>query len=372
MASSSNIGVADFYDLFLNGTQLLDVRAPVEFAAGAFPNATNHPILDDVQRHEIGCVFADHGQEAAISRGLELASPRVRAQRIEAWLAHSQRYSDGYLYCFRGGFRSHIAQQWLQEAGVDYPLVEGGYKSLRRFLLNQLNRLAEGNRLMLVAGATAVGKTDLLNSFDQSIDLEGHARHRGSAFGAVFEPQPSQVDFENRVIINWLRQDAVGHGPILIEAESRLIGRLNLPVQLQTAMRNAPIIRLTASHGQRVQRLRRDYIQFALDHYNAESFESDAAWQKLHASVRSSLDKISKRLGGLQHQRLCQMLPGAIEQLKERQDWGGFDLMFEQLLTSYYDKLYDYQLNKQEGRIVFSGEHDEVLQWLHERKNNDG
>lgn len=372
MAMIANIRPDEFPHLFVSNKPLMDVRAPLEFAAGAFPGSTNRPILDNAQRHEIGCVYAECGQEAAIARGLELASPAIRAQRIDAWLDHTRQYPDGYMYCFRGGLRSQIAQQWLQEAGVEYPLVEGGYKSLRRFLLGELNRLSHAKRLLVVAGATAVGKTELLHCFDQSIDLEGHAKHRGSAFGALFEPQPSQVDFENRMIVDWLQKAAVGQGPILIEAESKLIGRLNLPLPLQTAMSQAPVIRLLASREERLQRLRRDYIQFALDHYIADLPAAKTAWEKLQNTISSSLDRIKKRLGGVRHQQLCQLLPNAIEQLRYHRNWSGFDAIFESLLDDYYDKMYDYQLSRQHDRIIFTGDHEEILQWLHERKYNNG
>lgn len=366
MARIASIGVADFHHLFVSSKQMMDVRAPVEFAAGAFPNAINQPILDDSQRHEIGCVYAQAGQQAAIERGLKLASSAVRAQRMSAWLSHTQRYPDGYLYCYRGGLRSHTTQQWLLEAGVEYPLIEGGYKSLRRFLLSELQRLSENNRLLVVAGATAVGKTDLLMTFGQSIDLEAHAHHRGSAFGALFEPQPSQIDFENAVIVDWMKKDAAGPGPILIEAESKLIGRLNLPAPLQAAMSQAPMVQLRASSMDRLQRLRRDYVQCALDHYMAELPTSNSAWEKVQKSIQSSLDRIKKRLGGARHQQLSKLLPDAIRQLRYQQDWGSFDVMFKQLLSDYYDKMYDYQLSQQQERIVFTGEHEDILQWLHE------
>ncbi|MEM8499011.1 MAG: tRNA 2-selenouridine(34) synthase MnmH [Pseudomonadota bacterium] len=360
------ISADDFRHLFVNNKPLMDVRAPVEFAEGAFPNAINLPILDDAQRHDIGCVFALSGQEAAIARGLELASPDVRAQRMGAWLLHARRYPDGYLYCYRGGLRSRTAQQWLMEAGVNYPLIEGGYKSMRRFLLGELQRLSESSRLLVVAGATAVGKTDFLLDYGRSIDLEGHANHRGSAFGAMPDSQPSQIDFENAMIIDWIQKDAAGPGPILIEAESRLIGRLNLPAPLQAAMNQAPQVRLLASSYDRLQRLRRDYIQFALDFFLKEQPTPDGAWDKLHKSIQSSFDRIRKRLGGARHQQLSRLLPEAIQLLRSQQDWSGFDVIFKQLLTEYYDKMYDYQLSQQQERVVFTGEHQDLLQWLNE------
>ena len=43
----------DFKSIVLNKTPLIDVRAPVEFEKGAFPNAVNLPIMSDEDRHLI-------------------------------------------------------------------------------------------------------------------------------------------------------------------------------------------------------------------------------------------------------------------------------------------------------------------------------
>ena len=45
---------------------------------------------------------------------------------------------------------------------------------------------------MILGGLTGSGKTILLNRFPHSIDIEGLANHRGSAFGDVgLSGQPS-------------------------------------------------------------------------------------------------------------------------------------------------------------------------------------
>ncbi len=46
-----DLSSAHFAELFQQDTPLLDVRAPIEFSAGAFPGAVNVPLLDDHQRH---------------------------------------------------------------------------------------------------------------------------------------------------------------------------------------------------------------------------------------------------------------------------------------------------------------------------------
>ena len=44
----------NYLEIFLNDTPLMDVRAPVEFDKGAFPNTLNAPLMDDEERHLIG------------------------------------------------------------------------------------------------------------------------------------------------------------------------------------------------------------------------------------------------------------------------------------------------------------------------------
>jgi len=47
----------------------MDVRAPVEFLKGSFPTATNIPLLDDLQREQIGTRYKHAGQDEAIRLG---------------------------------------------------------------------------------------------------------------------------------------------------------------------------------------------------------------------------------------------------------------------------------------------------------------
>ena len=58
------------------------------------------------------------------------------------------------------------------------------------------------------------------------LDLEHEARHRGSAFGRLAEPQPAQATFENSVAAQLLLGNETR---LLLEDESRTIGRLELP-----------------------------------------------------------------------------------------------------------------------------------------------
>ncbi|MEM6985268.1 MAG: tRNA 2-selenouridine(34) synthase MnmH [Pseudomonadota bacterium] len=339
----------------------LDVRAPIEFTRGAVPGAVNLPILDDQQRAEIGTVYTEAGQDAAIARGLELATDDVRSARLASWCAHTTAHPSGYLYCFRGGLRSRTAQRWLHSAGVDYPLVRGGYKALRTHYLGALERLCAAHPLIVVSGKTGSGKTELIHAWQRAIDLEGRAAHRGSAFGGTFSTQPSQINFENRIALDWMllaRNDA----PVLVEAESQLIGRLYVPDVLQAAMNDAPSVCLVAPLGERIERLRKDYVEHALTHF--ESAEPDDPYSGLAEFVRANLDRIRRRLGGALTDELKAAVPGAVHNLKYNADPSGFDPIIKTLLERYYDRLYQHKAASRASCARCTGSADDLLDWL--------
>jgi tRNA 2-selenouridine synthase len=77
------------------------------------------------------------------------------------------------LYCFRGGLRSQIAQQWIYEAtGIDYPRIAGGYKALRRFLIEETERIMQKITPVVIGGQSGCGKTLLLDKLNPVINQE--------------------------------------------------------------------------------------------------------------------------------------------------------------------------------------------------------
>src|SRR5690554_2823912 len=180
----------DYRSLFLRGVPMMDVRAPIEFSKGAFPEVVNHPLMDDEERRKVGTCYKEQGQAAAITLGHELVNGDLKDARVAAWKAFVEANPNGYLYCFRGGLRSQLVQQWLAEAGVEYPRVIGGYKAMRRYLIDSLDEAVRDCPLVLVAGMTGTGKTEVISALDNGVDLEGCAHHRGSSFGRHATPQP--------------------------------------------------------------------------------------------------------------------------------------------------------------------------------------
>ena len=64
MTSLNTITAPQFDKLFIDDTPMIDVRSKKEFLKGAFPNATNLPILDDAERHEVGLCYKESGADA--------------------------------------------------------------------------------------------------------------------------------------------------------------------------------------------------------------------------------------------------------------------------------------------------------------------
>lgn len=354
---------ADYLSLFLNETPMIDTRAPVEFAKGAFPGSVNLPLMTDEERAEVGTCYKQQGQEAAIELGHRLVQGEVKAARVQAWLDFARDNPNGYLYCFRGGLRSQICQQWLHEAGCDYPRVVGGYKAMRGFLIDQLTTLCEQHPLLILAGQTGAAKTELLNNLPHSVDLEGRANHRGSSFGRRVDGQPSQIDFENRVTIDLLRCHHLDQArPILLEDESHLIGRCVLPTPLKDAMARAPVVVLDVDLEARVEHSFTNYILRKQTEWQ-EHVGQEAGFEPFAEDLRASLGRIRKRLGGLRYAQLSELLEQALSAHRQG-DPHLHRLWIRALLEEYYDPMYDYQLSKKADRIVFRGSTEQVREYL--------
>lgn len=351
---------SDYTRLFLEGVPLLDLRAPVEFAEGAFPCADNIPLLTDDERHRVGVCYKEQGQDAAIDLGYALVDDEEKARRIERWSSWSRSHPDGVLYCFRGGLRSRLTQKMLaEEAGIVIPRVTGGYKALRRFLLDSLAVRASTQPLMVLGGRTGSGKTDLLRTVPHAIDLEGIANHRGSAFGRNVTPQPAQINIDNTVAIQLLRLQSAPK--VLLEDEGRAIGSREVPHVLHAAMQSSPLVLLEEGLDAREAQSFKDYVLDSLASYRLH-FGVDEGFRRYAEQTRASLARLHKRLGGLRHQQITGLLDEALNAMLSGDD-AGMREFTRRLLVEYYDPMYDYQIDKKADRIVFRGDRGAVLDW---------
>jgi tRNA 2-selenouridine synthase len=165
-----------------------------------------------------------------------------------------------------------------------------------------------------LGGFTGSGKTETLQSLkalgQPTIDLEGLAHHKGSAFGNLGQPvQPSQEQFEN-LLAQSLFKIHTNHPYVWVEDESRRIGLVNIPTPLFDQMRKSKLYFLDIPFASR--------LQFIVSGYG--NFEKD--------KLMTAIMRIKKRLGGLETKTAMNFI---IED--------DIESSFNVLLT-YYDKLY--------------------------------
>lgn len=347
---SPNLPRNPLLELLSSNRCILDVRAESEFEQGSVPNSTNLPILNDQERKRVGTTYKQQGSEAAQRVGHRLISGEVRQARLDAWLDFCREHPDSMLTCWRGGLRSQIAQSWLAESGVQVERIPGGYKALRQACLDVFKDLTGTRDWLVLAGKTGTAKTILINETTHSIDLEGFANHRGSAFGAHISPQPTPATFENALACAFLHNS---HISILVEDESRTIGRLALPETWHAAMQQAPLILLEADDAFRIAHIEREYID--------DPISQGEPPDQLEARYLSALDRITRRLGGLNSKEIRHLMSEAFADRRSHADW------IEALLHKYYDPMYEFQLKKKQDRIVMHGDHDAVKAYLSDR-----
>lgn len=244
---------------------IIDVRAPLEFAEDHIPGAINLPVLNDLERAEVGTIYKQQSPFLARKLGAAMVA-RNAATHIEGPLADKNGGWQPLVYCWRGGQRSNSFASILKQIGWRVEVLEGGYKTWRRLVVEALYDHALPYRIVLLDGNTGTAKTDILQRVaskgGQVLDLEGLAHHRGSIFGTM-GTQPSQKGFETALAAALARLDP--NRPVLVEAESSRIGARNLPSMLWAAMCDAPRIEVSASLPARAGYLAEAYADLVAD-----------------------------------------------------------------------------------------------------------
>lgn len=306
----------------LQGTvPLADVRTPAEFAHGHVPGAFNLPIFSNEERVEVGTTYKQQGKEAAILLGFDLTGNKWSGfvkQALE--IAPGKKIA---LHCWRGGMRSGAMAWALDLYGFEVYLVKGGYKSYRRWALEQFE---EKYPLLVLGGKTGSGKTKILHQLqalgEQMIDLEEIAQHQGSSYGTMNKlVQPTQEQFENNLADQLIKLDK--QRKIWIEDESLTIGKRFIPKPLWNQMEAAMLIDIIVPQEQRVQALVQEYGVLDKDF------------------LVECTERIHKRLGPEQTKNAV----AAIREGRMRE--------FIQLVLVYYDKTYRTGLSRRKTSQVF-------------------
>lgn len=326
----------------------IDVRSPGEFDEGSVPGFENAPILTNDQRHLVGLTYKQEGQEKAIQVGLELVQP-LKEKMVLAWLQKQTSEKELLVTCWRGGLRSRIACEWITAGGGNPVQVIGGYKALRRRLIETFSVPREW---VSVAGLTGTGKSILIRKLPQThvLDLEKAAHHRGSAFGSyVGHTQPRQQIFENTLGLSLLNNTE----GVVTENEGHLIGVCAVPDPLREQLSRARVVRVKTLMEDRVQNIFHEYITEPLKSLSPN---------ELQLSLTSSLQKIQRSLGGLRFSELSTKINSAFQQdpsqIESHQDW------IETLLTQYYDPMYEFSKNRDLRKTVFEGNPAETQEFL--------
>jgi tRNA 2-selenouridine synthase len=243
---------------------IIDVRSPSEFAEDHIPGAINCPVLSDEERAQVGTIYKQVDSFEARKIGAALSARNI-AHHLETQFLAKPKQWNPLVYCWRGGNRSGSMAHILAKVGWRVVQLDGGYKSYRHFVLDDLDLLPNGLQFRSVCGATGSGKSRLLRALAevgaQVLDLEQIACHKGSVLGEMeTQEQPPQKMFESRV---WAALRGFSpERPVYVESESKKIGNLRVPEILMGAMRAAPCIVVDLSRQDRIRLLMEEYEFF--------------------------------------------------------------------------------------------------------------
>lgn len=292
---------------------LIDVRTPLEFEEDHIPGAYNVPLLSNAERAEIGTIYKQIGPVEARKRGLELTCSRF--YNIVDNIISLSAGKPIVIYCWRGGMRSLSVATLVKACGIPAWQLAGGYKAFRTHVINYFEMCKFSVPFIVMHGMTGTGKTAFINGLDPlqwaTVDLEGVACHRGSAFGALGLAQSFTQKYFETTLWDAFRQ-LPAHRPVVLEGESKRIGKYSLPGRLYEKMAESCKIWCHASIETRIERLTAEY---ARPEYREEMLES--------------LERISKKLGDVKYTELKGMIEG----------WN-VEGIARNLIEGYYDKMY--------------------------------
>ena len=339
----------------LSGYKNIDLRSEKEFQKGTIPGSVNIPILSNDEFENVGKEYKNKGQEAAISLGLQLVKGDLKKKRINAWKNHLNNNPGCLIFCYRGGLRSKIAKEWIKKENIKVQRISGGYKKFRSNILDEhVDTKYDNKKWIIIGGLTGSGKTNLLNKCKEGIDLENIANHRGSAFGKNILPQPSQADFENELTLKYINHS---HLSILLEDESRSIGRVTLPGTWYEKMQTSKLVVLEVSTDERVNNI--------LDEYVLQVLKKSNNVQELLNQYLFSLEKIKKRLGGKLFKEISNLMIKAfkMDHIDSHKKW------ISKLLIGYYDPMYNYKLKLRKEYVVHIGDDTSCFNYLKKQES---
>ena len=260
------ITLTSLSDLAAHGfDDIIDARAPAEYAEDHLPGAISLPVLDDAERARVGTIYKQVSPFTARKVGAALVAQNV-AQHLQGPLADKPGGWRPLVYCWRGGQRSGSFALILGQVGWRVETIAGGYKAWRALVVHALYDAPFPCPVVVLDGNTGSAKTEVLNMLPargvQVLDLEGLANHRGSVFGHR-GGQPSQKAFDCALAMAISRLDPTR--PVVIEAESAKVGECRLPSGIWKAMTAAPRVAIATGVAARAAYLVQAYGDMVAD-----------------------------------------------------------------------------------------------------------
>jgi len=312
---------------FKSNQIIIDVRSPTEYEEDHIAGAINLPVLNDDEYSHIGKVYKNNSAFEAARLGSAKVSKNI-SEYLEDFFSGVDKKAEMIFYCARGGKRSRAFATVCKMVGWDPQIIEGGYKSYRQHVVSTTKRIASDLSVIILAGKTGVGKTDILKFLKSKgeavIDLEALANHRGSVLGSSpTREQPKQKFFESQLYITL--QKLSSKCPVFVEAESNKIGNLFIPNELWRTMQRSPTIMIENNVENRVSYILEEYDQNFL----------------IKKEIPILLSIIKKKHPQIDYAKLKENL--------EKKNWQVF---VSDLITQYYDPLYLHSISRRKQNSI--------------------
>ncbi len=310
-------------------SEIIDVRSSSEFAEDRIPGAINLPVLNDAERAQVGTIYKQFSPFQARKIGAAIVSKNI-SQHLNEHFANKEKDYQPLIYCWRGGQRSASLATVLSQIGWRVTLLEGGYKTYRNYVRQELDSLPQQLNYKILCGLTGSGKTHILGKMHQQgfqvLDLEALANHRGSLLGEEWRgklsPQPTQKYFDTKLLqaLQSFNRDRT----VWVESESSKIGQVHLPESLWKEMKQSSCVEIDLPLDVRVQFLLQQYPHLI---NNPEI-------------LKTKLEKLKSNCGWKKISQWYQMI--------NNQDWESF---VKDMLESHYDPTYRKSMQMNFNRV---------------------
>jgi tRNA 2-selenouridine synthase len=243
-----------------NNPIIIDTRSEKEYQEDHIPYAINLPILNNEERKVVGTLYKDNKDEA-YKKGYEYYNQKI--PNLINFINTIDNKKKVIIYCWRGGMRSTTMCDFISNLDYDSYQLEGGYKNYREYIRNYYNSFNPNFKFIVLHGLAGSGKTDLIKSLNNSIDLEAFAGHKSSLFGAIGVSPKSQKMFDSSLYIklNKLKKEKY----VFIEGESKKIGNIFIPSKVFEYMSKGINIFVNCPIKRRIEIIVRDYFSFGED-----------------------------------------------------------------------------------------------------------